>query len=629
MSETNPTPRQFIWESSEAPTLMPGSDEFRAFAEKAAALGATHIGIGQIYPSRWQMIDPRDPHPEWTSWPIWSMPSPGIFKFVVPPELAEWLPAAEAERNLELVRERCEVLRALGLRAVIHGNDPMWLPEGVYRAHPEWRGAQAELLALARLSYFSPCVDHPEVLDLYRRAVTELCRQAPELDYYSMLTNDSAGALCWTNSYPGLNGPDECRHRSITERVKGFLSSLQQGARDAGSNLSVNINVCGTRDLPGRETLPPGQFYNGRDAQGTSFMAGIGGCHGWFGNHYYPVVGVPRMISFAEETERALNSSLPRMAVSVTPALQSLLLEAYKTLSAVKTDGPSSRMAALRVIAASRVGEEKAEALLEVWVLIEKAVECGRHCRERGFASLPMVGPAMMRWLTMPLVPDPSRLTAEETAYYQKHRVAKNATEADSYHAILGRRGIVGPSALWMATNSLNEAINFSKKAAAGCQALIDSAVNDDARRELTALHYRLRALAGVYTTCRNFIQYEDALATCGPNDDEVVWRDETGTYTINRSGVELRTIARSEMDNALTLAKLVDEAPEPLFPMAATPEEEDSFIFSPDLSAQLRKKATLMLDHWEEYNEFYPAPSVITARQTAPTDQRPGPADE
>lgn len=623
-AEATPT-RAVVWSQRDDPSLTRDLEAFRRFAERAAEAGATHLNVSALPKSWWQLHDPRYPHPEWCSWPIWSTPQATLWKVAVPPGLEEWLPLAAAQENQALLAARGEVLRSLGLRAAWSSNDPMWLPEAVYRAHPDWRGGQAELLCIARLPYWSPCVDHPEVLGMFRWAMGELCRLLPELDYWSTFTNDSGGALCWSGSYPGNNGPNWCRHRTHTERVVGFLNAIQEGAREAGCEVQVDIDVQGTPPLFERSQLQPGQFYKGRDAQGRPAGAGMGS-NSWFGNHLYPVVGVPKVYAFAAEAERAFAADVPRISVTFGPQVEDLLGEVYRALREQPTSGPASRLAVLRGVAARIVGDENAEALLELWQTIERAADCVRHVRGYGYTSIMLVGTAMMRWATMPLVPDQSRLSAEDKAMYQRWRVVKDEVEADSYHAILGRRGVTGSAAVWMATNSLNEAISFAQSAARQAQALAERAPEAAGQEEMVALDYRLRALACLFLTCRNFIQYEEALAQMGPEDQEVVWRDHTGTYAINRGGVELRTIARAEVDNAYELARLVEEAPRPVVALVSDPAEEDSYVFGPALAAQLRRKAEIMLDRWEDYNEFYPAPPVVRATQDPDRcDQRPG----
>ncbi|OPZ83597.1 MAG: hypothetical protein BWY76_02200 [bacterium ADurb.Bin429] len=248
-----------------------------------------------------------------------------------------------------------------------------------------------------------------------------------------------------------------------------------------------------------------------------------------------------------------------------------------------------------------------------------------RHVRSYGYASLLLCGPAMMRWLTMPLVPNLDRLDPAEKALYQRFRVAKTPVEADSYHAILGTPGVTGAAAAWMARNALAEAMTRAGEAATGAEALIPHAVSNEARAELVALSYSLKAFACVIQSSRNILEYEDTLATRGRYDEEVTWRDYTGTYQISRGGHELRLIARAELDNMYALAKLIEEAPAPIIAIAATAGHESTFAFGPDLPAQLREKARIMLAHWHEYNEDYPAPFEVQRRQTREWgDERP-----
>ncbi len=615
--------RQIIFDPTEDPTDRGDNARFRRYAVRAAELGATHVVISRLPLSFWQLEDPRDPHPEWSSWPVWSMVQPSLFKVAVPPALEPWLPKDEAERNLALLRERGAILRELGLRAGFWGNDPMWLPEGVYEAHPEWRGAQGELLRLARLAYFSPCIDNAEVLAMYRWSMAQVCAAVPEIDYFSVFTNDSAGGVCWSNSYPGNNGPSACKGRSLAERVSGFLTAIQDGARDAGTVVVANINgFVHYPDLHLR--MAPNQYADSKDAQGRPWVSGIGS-NGWFANHLYPVVGVPKVFSFLEETERALATDTPRLHISLGPGVEPLLMELFGALRAAPTAGPVSRMALARDTAAARVGDAHAEELVDAWQRIERAAEGVRHVRSFGYASLMLCGPAMMRWLTMPLVPNIDRLDPEEKPLYQRFRVAKTETEADSYHAILGTPGVTGAAAAWMARNALAEAMTHADTAAGIVESLIPHAVSDAARDELTALAYSLKALAYVVQSSRNILEFEDTLASRGRNDEEVTWHDFTGVYPINRSGHELRLIARAEVDNMYRLANLIEQAPAPIVAMAAAPEEENTFAFSPDLPNQLRQKARIMLAHWHEYNEDYPAPFEVQRRQTREWgDERP-----
>ncbi|UCE05540.1 MAG: hypothetical protein JSW07_18325, partial [bacterium] len=173
------------------------TEEFEKFAQTAKELGATHVTISHLPPSRWQWeLDLSDPYPNW------GMRNATIFKIIVPPELDKFLPVDYAKKNLELIKERCAILKELGLKAAFAGKEPAWLPEPVFQAHPDWRGPRCEHPRRARNTYYAPCIDRPEVLAMYRKAVAELCQHAP-IEVFDFLTNDSGGGICWSVSlYP-------------------------------------------------------------------------------------------------------------------------------------------------------------------------------------------------------------------------------------------------------------------------------------------------------------------------------------------------------------------------------------------------------------------------------------------
>lgn len=48
---------------------------------------------------------------------------------------------------------------------------------------------------------------------------------------------------------------------------------------------------------------------------------------------------------------------------------------------------------------------------------------------------------------------------------------------------------------------------------------------------------------------------------------------------------------------------------------MAPTVEEQDGLIFAPGVAEQPRKKVSIMLRHWPEYNALYPYPGSPATR--------------
>lgn len=384
-------------------------EEFKTFAEQAKKLGATHVNISQIVPSRWQWeLDRNDPYPNW------GMPIATSFKIIVPPELQPYLPLDYGKKNFEAIKQRCAILKKLGLKAAFVGKEPAYLPEAVFLEHPDWRGPRCEHPRRARNAYYAPCIDQPKVLELYRNAVAELCRHAP-IEVFHFLTNDFGGGICWSVSlYPGHNGPAWCEHRSCADRVVGFLSTIQEGAREAGLEAEVSFRY-GSGYISRAEVesvipyLKPGQSINGKNKDGITPSYAIGIVDYWSG--VKPVIGIPQILKVAEQLEHIPHQhdiNLNFSFLSVEDFLEQFdLIEQFNQnpfLTAVE------KMQAVRQFAAKQFGEEHADLLMKVWEKIYKAVH---EIVSLGPDTIMLVGTINQRWITRPLIPFPMVLTSE------------------------------------------------------------------------------------------------------------------------------------------------------------------------------------------------------------------------
>ncbi|HEY3416759.1 MAG TPA: hypothetical protein VGM23_07740, partial [Armatimonadota bacterium] len=291
-----------------------------------------------------------------------------------------------------------------------------------------------------------------------------------------------------------------------------------------------------------------------------------------------------------------------------------LLTDVFAAFRATPSTGPASRMDILRRVATARVGAEHAETLLEIWMAIEKAT-AQVHYVLRGSPMI-IVGPLMARWVIMPLVPDVYALSEEETRYFQRGRLAKTEIEALDYNAMLGwdeSRGKLGVNHVRL---EYLLAIDKLEAGAASAEALAERVEQPAAAKELKDLARRMKVLASLYLTTKNFIEYAYRLTTSEAIQEHRVVQDIFSMGGgMNEGRWDLCALARDEMDNALALAKLIEEAPEPVLAMAPTPEEEDGMAFAPNLAEQLRKKVRIMLNHWPEYNTLYPPPGTPTTK--------------
>ncbi len=578
----------------------PRLEDFRRFAGQAAQLGATHVVISDLPKSRWQWeLDRSDPYPNW------GMLMPTLFKIIVPPELKPFLPADYADKNLAIIKSRVALLKELGLQAAFSGKEPAWLPEAVYRAHPDWRGPRCEHPRRARKPYYAPCIDRPEVLRLYRQAIAELCRHAP-IESFSFLTNDSGGGICWSVSlYPGQNGPSWCQSRSYASRVVGFLSAIQAGARDAGLEADVSLYygsgvISQTEVNSVLPSLEPGQSINQQTREGRQPYRTIG--YTFYDNGVGPVLGIPQVGRIAEQLDLAQRDAAAHASFSFALPEWPCYLPLIRTYRQKPPAGILGQMQAIRALAAELAGEAHADAFMEILLRIDRAVQIVRSI---GPDPVLLVGTVNQRWLTRPLVPFPMELTSEEKDYYRRFQFQANSEEeAADLMNLQGFEMINGYSGSLLAAGWLEQALGLLRAAAEDLGRMPAPANKGEASDFLVGLAPRVKALIACCRNAKNVIQYQDIL-------DRTDYRRpprEQNIYPMDGDQLlrEIQIVTRQEIDNTSELISLLESTRVPLLETATVAEEEDIFLFGPDLGEQLRKKADTMLRHQLDVHRLY-----------------------
>jgi hypothetical protein len=581
-------------------------ESFRRFAYMAAELGATHVNVDSLPFNRWRWeLDLNDPYPNW------SMITFTLFDVAVPEVLKQWIPADRAERNLELIARKGQVLRELGLKGLVMGCEPMWLPGGAYREHPEWRGPRCNHPLRSRNSYYSPCIDNAEVLAMYKESVAKLCRAAP-IDRFSFLTNDSGAGLCWSEGlYPGVNGPSACRQRPLPERISSWMSAMQEGAAQAGQQ--AQINLYGT--IPASEVnytagqLLRDQLIEGRGPGISAAWAEAGAPNFMYASFQYPVKELPQAVDFAEQLERAFGRQHDNVVVGFPSDRSRELFEVFRQFRKQGGSGLAARAALLRNAAEGIAGSESAGQLLDVWEQIRRAIDAITPLENGG--PILLLGVVGQRWLTRPLVPFPLELADERKAYYRRFqfqaRSEQNAADLMDCQAAKFAQGKVGT---WLASKLLNRAINHAQAAiqllgamkpgTAAAQAQAAGAEAEGWNRE--ELQRRLRVFVCMLRCALHTANYQDLLerSRSASAEPEV---DRGGTARI--LPVDMQTVVRAETDNMLELIGLLESAAEAPLITASEPDDESVFLLSPDLVRQLRLKIDLMEEHFMEHKRL------------------------
>lgn len=569
-------------------------EEFRIAAKQAKELGATHVMAGQMPRSRWMWEeDLSNPYVNW------SMGQAQIFKLKCPPQLEPYLPKAHIEECFRLFRARCEILKELGLKPALFSNEPFWLPERVYRDHPTWRGARCDHPRRSRCAYYSPCIENPEVLAMYRWAISEICRETG-LDYINFKTNDCGGGLSFSSgTYSGPNGASRYRNCSMTDQVCGFLRAISEGAKDGGVSEPV-IHFSSDLELKEPEYsvnaaivgLQENQIINHRDRHGDKVMKVVGGT----GLTETVIPGLPKNLSLVSAIDRLYHATEP---VKILRLSRTDLNDAYlifRSYLKLQPENYAQQCAVLLDAAKAAVGEEGAGLLLDIWKELEEAQE---HIAHTGL-DLIQYGCQHQRWINRPFVLFPDRLKEEEKSYYRRFQFqAQDEAHAEDLMDLQGIEGVRGFTAVFMLTEITRKAIASLQSTQSDLDRLIEvcekQAPDASVVEKLSLLRRRVAVYECFVRNMENACRFQELVDR---TDKEAVpvcslrWPTRS-----DHRAEEFQEITRNEIDNAYALADLCEGHMEELFACAA-PEQEDIFTFSTELPKQLRKKAEIMLDH-------------------------------
>lgn len=609
--------RQLCFCNALGQTAREDREGFKRVVELAAGFGGTHVHVGEI-PFRydnWVLPDNRDPYAAWCNH------SPGLLRVCPPQELQAWVSADHARKVQDYIRWQLDVMKPYGLKGSSYAVEPMWLPEGVYRTHPTWRGPQCELGRIATRPYFAPNIDEEEVLSLYRRAMREYSTLFPEVDHYRFMSNDSGGGVAWTpNIYPGINGPVSGRSRDGGERVAGWLKALQEGATEAGVKMRLNIHSSGWMaefTASGRAKCPPGTFVREGNSHGEAWCGPGASLGAGLWAIQYPAVGVGSVPGFIAGLQGIYNAPAdPKGLASISLHEEDVDLAriALESFLEAPEQGSVARARAVLRCAERICGSAKgAEALVSAWGNVDRAGQVLGQIRQKGFGQVLAFAGVSMRWLTRPFVPEPEKLTADELRYARPFLFSTDPDrDLKSFSYVLGKGVFRGESVTWMSRWCLQEARDTIRSAMGAVQKLAaDAETPADARPRLELLAARLGVYVCLVGNARNAIMYQYQIDTAhqpqyAPNpmdyDDNIIY---------DQRGVTFRKLARAEVENTHELIGCLEKAKGKAIEHAQKPDEESVFMLDMDLVAALRHKAEVMLNHWTDYERLYPATKV------------------
>ena len=572
-------------------------EEYRRLAELACELGASQLSVSQIEPSMWQWDANRyDPYPNW------GINSPTIFKFIVPDELKGYLPEDYAKRNLDMLAKRAEILKEFGLKATFNGTEPAYLPEKVYRDHPEWRGARCDQARRARTEYYAPCLDNPELRAIYVDSVEKICRIAP-IEAFTLLSNDSGGGLCWAEGlYPGKNGPLACAHIPIGKRIARYLSIFQEGAARAGITATAGVTHIDERDvIASLPDLLPGQTINNRTATSNA-VARIVGFAVDYTDHATPVALMPRFVTYTEQMQAVQEDPDCDIKYLFRSINDELSIRYVKEYSGKIGRGPAGRYNAIADFARKIAGEKQGDDLAEVWNLIEKSISLFEYLQTGGHIF--HLGTVHQRWLTRPLVAFPAELKPEEKNYYREYQFqAQSEADADNMCDLQANCWLSGYGAANLLIKTVNNAMPFINKAIDLTGKLLSGADDESKKALFEQTLLKLRLYRCIVRNARNVVEFQNILDrtdySVTPVDVSPCIREQGDIRYF-----KVNEILRNEVDNTLEIISIIKKDPS----VFRTTEVKFKSVvcYGDDIIDDLKKKITIMEDHRRDFERLY-----------------------
>ena len=570
-------------------------NEFEQAALKAKAAGATHMMVGQLPRSRWMWErDLTDPYCNWM------MSHVPLFRLACPPQLRKYMPMDFYNEGLELVIKRCEILKKHGMNGALFTNEPFWLPDDVFMDHPDWRGPRMDHPRRARNWYYAPCVDNPEVLEMYTWAAKEIAEKTG-IDLFYIKSNDAGGGLCWSNgTYVGPNGPSACKHRPMAARVRGFVEAIAQGAKQGGVDAVIhfNTNIGFKLEEVGangawHEVTMPGVIINERDMDGKQPYA-MGP------SERMPYVrGMTDFVGFTQWLENA-QAGGKKYLVFGSGAENLELMTAYtKAASETPASGLYGRTQLMKKVAADLVGEENAQTLVDAWFAMHEGF---LHFSHDGLGLI-MYGCVHQRWINRPFVLFPEKLTEEEYGYYRPYQFqALDAKHANDLLDMQNIECVRGFSAAFLLSETVRKATASFNQAIAKLSVLAEKLEGE--KKEDVLLKIRtIRVYQSLMRTCANAAAFQTLV-----DDIDFEWEPPLDCRWPTRNDPRIeqyQNITRDEIDNAYELANLLDGYEEKILQIVPA-DKEDIFVFGPNIVKQIRKKAQTMIAHQLEGNRVF-----------------------
>jgi hypothetical protein len=578
-------------------------DSFRIFIQSVkqlASFGKVLVNVSSLADKSFHEIPPQG-----SSWHEYASSNPTPYKFFPSKEIAPFIPAEFVQKNRSLLLEKVKMLRAAGLEASFMGYEPNFLPDEFYAVHPEIMGPRVDHPRRSTQKAFAPCVHQAKTREMYAGMMEQLLKNAPEIQAFTFKTNDAGAGMCWAEYlYTGPNGPSACRRAGIGETMRLLLSAYQEGAKRLGRKLDIYVDESNSNFLPHEKAeiqskLPEDcYFLSTADKPMLTISGSLAST--------YPVKGIinpalllNRIAGIPDASNQTIFIQL-RAAydrgvepVAVSSFIIDQLVEKMKG-SARSSDGEKW----LQEKTVEWAGQSSAKAL-------QTALDAVKEAFQYKEISFPQVHSLYWgtteRLINRPLVIAPNRLSKQDESYFLPFVFNTSMEQARmDYSDVHGGRVSVNRSHVERFVQRANQAAKLLE-AIPG---------NNSEQQFFRQMGASLRMYASIMRSCGNFsavqeIRDRNEALLKGPFAEP----DKRSTMTGHPDYIPLYNILRDELDNTQELIDLMNNGGLPWVVKSSDQKYEDAFLLGPNLLQQLKLKRTIMLQHWQDAQDYLFSP--------------------
>lgn len=575
-------------------------NEFRELAEQVSVLksfGRVLVNISTLADKSFHEIPDGRNH-----WYEYASYNPTPFKFFPDEKIKPFIPQSFVEKNKILIKAKAEILREYGLKAAFWSYEPNFLPYEFFDQYPQMLGPRVDHPRRSNEPAFAPCISVKATRDMYRRMVSILLKEVPEIEAFFFKTNDAGSGICWSDwQYTGPNGPLHCKDVKMGSRVQKLMNTFKEGANDVGKDIEIYLTGSMFSDEEKAEiyeNLPSNCFFQSHNSDKVSGLkSGI--------VSKYPIRGFIDPIGTIEDVVSTIQDNPQTIFISFRASydrgyenkegrqfLLDIVTTALRRKEALKTEELFKEF--LKDRGVKKLGEE----FYQICKEINKAEEY-RSDSVKGLSNIYWT--ISTRHILRPLVFNPLLLNSEEERYFLPEVFNTSQDEARlDYADIHGGR--------W--SLPYNQGLIYALK--------LDSVAND-----LIALFEKSKSLDFVKDWSRS-IRIQSSLARTAVHFAEAQKiRDQNrieiekgphgpgkeSTWSGDEDLLKFNEIMRQEFDNTQNLIELLENEGMDLICHAVNSVYEDTFLLGPDLIDQLKLKRKIMMKHWTDIEKYLTTP--------------------